>query len=281
MAFSRTHRTLLTAVAVASLGLIAVAESGPAMPDSDASKGTEAAATIVTARAALDRMAESDPMGFARMAIARYDRDITDYTCTLVMQERLDDDLTPVRTVECRYREAPRSVYMFWVKNPGDAKRALYMETPEFVEDGERVARVEPAGALIRLIVDDIKIPVNGKRAKSASRRTIDQFGFRNLFDLLVTYNTRAEKDGVLDYRYVGEGEIDHRPTYMFERKLPYRGEGGPYPDALLRLHIDQEWLLPTGLYSYADHTARRLLGKYEFINVKLNPGLTDADFKF
>ena len=46
-------------------------------------------------------------------------------------------------------------------------------------------------------------------------------------------------------------------------------------------LHLDQEWLLPTAVYCYADHEGKELLGSYVFTNVRLNTGLGDADFKF
>jgi hypothetical protein len=62
---------------------------------------------------------------------------------------------------------------------------------------------------------------------------------------------------------------------------LPYDGPEGTYPDARMVLHLDQEWLLPTAVYSYADHEGKDLLGSYVFTKVRLNPGLTDDAFKF
>ncbi len=78
-----------------------------------------------------------------------------------------------------------------------------------------------------------------------------------------------------------GEGAIDGRPTYVLIRHLPYDGPNGTYPDALMVLHLDQEWLLPTAVYCYADREGKELLGSYVFTNVRLNTGLGDEAFEF
>jgi hypothetical protein len=60
---------------------------------------------------------------------------------------------------------------------------------------------------------------------------------------------------------------------------LPYTGDEEVYPDRLLRVFIDKEWLLPTCCISYADDNGSQLLGRYVLVDVRLNPGYTDADF--
>ncbi len=230
----------------------------------------------------LVKTAQRDPMSLVRLGRERYREQVRDYRCVLIKQERLGKKLSDVQEIELRFREAPWSVYMLWKKNADQAKRALYMDTPEFVdEDGRKLSRVEPAGAIARLFVKDIFIPVRGERARKASRRTIDEAGFRATFELLESFNAVAAQRGVLDLRYVGTGTIDGRPTYVIVRDLPYEGPDGPYPDARMILHLDQEWLLPVAVYSYADHAEQELLGSYLFTQIELNPGLSDDAFKF
>ena len=57
-----------------------------------------------------------------------------------------------------------------------------------------------------------------------------------------------AAEQGVLNIRYAGTGVIDGRPTFVIVRDLPYSGPRGPYPDARMVLHLDQEWLLPVAV---------------------------------
>lgn len=227
-------------------------------------------------------LARRDPSALARLAIGNYDALIRDYACTFTKQERIDDKLRDAEEIDVLFRVQPHSVYMKWVKNEDQARRVLFVDSPTNVDKkGRKLAKVEPAGALIRLVVSEIDMPINGDRAKAASRRTIDEFGFRSTLDLLEKYNRVAEANGVLDYRYDGDGVIDGRPTFIFIRKLPHVVGKDTYPDARMVLHLDQEWLLPTALYSYADVDGKVLLGSYVFSKVRVNPGLTDADFRF
>jgi hypothetical protein len=171
---------------------------------------------------------------------------------------------------------------MLWKKNAGDAKRALFIDDPKHVDDeGRKLVRVEPAGAIARFFVSDLYVPVNGKQARESSRRTIDECGFGATFDLFESFNALAAAKGVLDLRYAGTGEIDGRATHVIVRSLPYQGEGGPYPDAKMVMHLDQEWLLPVAVFSYADQDETQLLGSYVFKDISLAPGFDANAFKF
>jgi len=230
----------------------------------------------------IEKLAARDPWAVARLGQERYDRDIREYTCVFVKRERIDGKLRDVEEIEVRYRDEPKTVFMIWKRNAQQAKRVLFKDTPEYVNDkGEKVAHVEPAGALIRLIVSDVLMPIHGKRAHQSSRRFIDQFGFRSTLDLLDRYNQLGADCGALEYSYDGAGEIDGRPTYRFIRYLPYNGPDGIWPDAKMVMHLDQEWLLPTAVFSYADREGAVLLGSYVHTKIRLNPGLDDAAFEF
>lgn len=257
-----------------------IATAAPeARPDESARGGPSAETEAgVTAPAVL-----LDPFLTADQAFDRCKREVRSYTCTFLKQERIGNKLKPRETIEVRFRQDPLSIFMIWKKNADEVKRALFVDSREFVNgDGEKVARIEPAGSVIRLFVKDVKMPIHGERARAASRRTIDEFGFRSTLELLTKYNTTGRKAGVLDFRHAGDGTIDGRPTHVFVRYLPYQGPGGNYPDAKMVIHLDKEWLLPTAVYSYADREGKTLLGSYEFHDVKLNPpDLDDEDFRF
>jgi len=228
-------------------------------------------------------LAHSDPQALVRLAQKRYEREITDYRCLLVKRERVKGKMTDVQEIELRYRRSPQAVYLLWQKNPGGARRALHRGgDPAYTDDdGELLARVEPAGAIARLFVSDIYTPIHGKRAKAASRRTLDQCGFGASFEMLIADNALAERHGELDFRFDRVGEIDGRPTFVLVRQLPYSGDDGRYRNAKMVMHIDAEWLLPVGVETYADAAGTQLLGHYRFVQVERNPGMTEADFKF
>lgn len=234
------------------------------------------------ANVALGELARRDPMALVRLGRERYQREVNDYRCVFIKQERLRGKLSKVQKIEVRFRKSPASVYMLWQENAAGARRALFVDDREFTnERGQKLARIEPAGAIARLFVKDIMLPVDGPDARKASRRRIDEFGFRSTLDLLERYNALAEQRGVLDLRYGGTGMVDGRPTFVIVRNLPFEEAPDVYPDARMILHLDQEWLLPVAVYSYADHDQQELLGSYIYTQVDLNPRFDEQAFEF
>lgn len=224
-------------------------------------------------------LAKRDPLQFLHYCREQYDGNVRDYTCTFAKQELLGRSLTPIQEIAVRFRESPYSVDMHWRTNAADATRAVYVRGMWKDASGAEQAWVRPAGALVKLIVPKIKQSIHGALAKRASRRSLDQFGFRNTLDLVIHFADLGRERGVGELTYVGEGALDDRPTFVFDRRLPYDGDEDPYPDAFLRFHIDQEMLVPTGTFSYADAEGRVLLGSYVLTDVRLNVGLGDDDF--
>ncbi len=241
---------------------------------------TSVAPARIPTLTSLEVLAQNDPEAFIRQCRDEYDRrNIRDYTCRFIKQESIRNRLGEVEEAAVRFREIPFSVDMEWTRNASQANRALYVADAWRDRKGRELAWFKPAGALIKLIVPRIKQPVTGARAKKASRRTLDQFGFRSTLELIVKYIEKGRANDDVEVRYVGEDTVEGRTTWVFERHLPFTGEEQPYPDALLIYHIDREWLVPVACFSYADHEGRELLGSYVLTDIKFNVGLGDDDF--
>ncbi len=233
-------------------------------------------------KAELVELAKRDPMALVKRGRAWYEDHIRGYRCTLIKQELLGDKLSEVQEIELRFRAQPLAIYMLWKTNPDQARRALYMDTPKYVDKkGHKLTRVEPNGAVARLFTKDIFLPIDSPECKKSSRRCITDAGFHTTFELFEAYNAVAAEKGVLDLKYTGTGTVDGRPTFVLTRLLPYDGPSGPYPDAKLVMHLDQEWLLPVAIYSYADQDEKELLGSYVFTQVQLNPDFGADEFAF
>jgi hypothetical protein len=232
--------------------------------------------------AEMTELAERDPLAVVRRGRAWYEQNVHTYRCTLIKQELLGDKLSDVQEVELRFREQPRAIFMIWKTNADSARRALYLDTPQYVDKkGQKLARVEPNGAVARLFTKDIFLPVDGSDAKKTSRHAITDAGFHATFSLFEKFCGAAAERGVLDLKYAGTGTVDSRPTFVLVRQLPYEGANGTFPDAKLVLHLDQEWLLPVAAYSYADKDEKELLGSYVFTKIELNPTFDDNTFAF
>ncbi len=210
-------------------------------------------------------------------AIERYQQTVRGYRCTLTRQERVKGRLTPVQTIDVCFRESPRSVRLAWKRKAGKVDRVVFVEGRDHNRKGEPCALVRPTNGLIRLVASRVSVPVHGKKAREASRHTVDEVGFGALLERIRDLNGRAGQRGHLDMRMLRDGVINGRATKVIQRRLP-RGKG--YPDALLIMHFDQESLLPVHFETYAYPNGQRLLGRYTFSDVQINPPMCAADFE-
>lgn len=235
-----------------------------------------AAETPVPANA-VEARAAKDPIAFFESLLDNHDRGVRDYTCTFSKQERLGNTLGAMQVVEAMFRERPFSVRFKWIKNQDKCARVLYV-AKQWMQDDNELAVVEP-GAIARLIVPYVMRPIHGEDAKRSSRRTIDQFGFRNSLSLTLKYAKLGRDQGVGSFEYTGASQVDGRETLVFERHLPFTGDESVWPDRVLVVHIDKEYLLPTLCQSYADDDKTQLLGHYQMSDIKLNLNLPDSTF--
>ncbi len=224
------------------------------------------------------RRYHDDPLAYLKQARNDYDRRIHDYVCDFTKQELLGGQLGKEQLAQAKFREGPFSVYMHITQNPTRARRLLYVKD-RIVKDGRQQMVIQPEGPIARLLVNSVERPIDGRDARRAARKTIADFGFARSLDLLIEFADLAKEMGRLDIRYIGEGEIDGRPTYIIERLSPIDDTSYPWPDARVIVHMDQEWHLPVACYSYEDLDAKHLLGSYVYTNVRLNVGLQDTDF--
>jgi hypothetical protein len=225
----------------------------------------------------LEERAARDPIHFFEDAIEYYDSAVRDYTCVFTKQERIGGKLGPEQVTNAMFREKPFSVRLEWTKNADKCDRVLYV-ADRWIENNQPMAVVEP-GAIARLFVSHVMRPIHGKDAMRSSRRTIDQFGLRNTLCLALKYAKLSKERGILDFEYKGRGDVNGRETLLFERHLPYAGEGGDWPDRVLLIHIDKEMLVPVLCLCYADDEQQVLLGKYMTTDIRLNVNLPDSVF--
>jgi len=233
-----------------------------------------------------EHLVHTDPLSALIQARSNHVYAVRDYTCTFVKQEMLDSGMSKEQEINVKFRQAPYSVMMHWVRNPGMAERVIYVKNRWIDEDADNADEREQAvcqpGAILAKLIKSIKQPIHGDRAKDASRRYIDEFGFGRSLDLLIQYCELAKTRNELSLTFKGDSYFDGRPTWVIRRQLPYTGEGGIYPDLTAEVHIDKEYRIPVAVYCYSDDamSPEKLLGKYEYLNIKLNANLVEKDFE-
>ena len=226
----------------------------------------------------LERLAHADPLGFLKRCRDRYRENVRDYRGLFTWEERTPNGLTPEQVARIRFRETPYSVDMRWIKNARQAKRVTYV-AGRWEKAGRPQLRIELNGWLALLAPGGVRRDIHSSLVAAAARRPIDQFGYFNTLDLMIGYCDRARGHPEFELRYVGRGLQANRPCYVFVRRLPYGNGEVDYPDRVLDVHIDAQWLVPTGCFSYADDARTKLIGRYMLTDPEFNVGLTDEDF--
>ncbi len=227
----------------------------------------------------LQRSAASDPLGFLIMCREHYQEHFADYRCRFIKRERLKGVLRPVEEMEVCFREHPYSVDVRWLSSTGQAKRVNYV-AGRWSHRGKEYALIEPAGLLGLLAPQGVRRDIQAPDVRAAARATIDEFGFHKTLEDIIRYCELARSDADYDLRFTGTTTLDGRPCLVLERRLPYCCEGGRYPNRLLVIYVDREWLVPVACFAYADDEGRKLLGSYVTTDVQFNLGLTDASFE-
>lgn len=275
-------------------GFLAVASMAGAACHQAMNRGTEqsAVASVFVERANMARptdaadpfeaLARRDPLAALRQASQECRDLVRDYDCIFLKQEQVQGRLRKEQEIRVRCRVEPFSVFMEWMTNKAKCDRVLYVKGKWRNRKGGDQAWADPAGWAIDLLLGPkggVLQDIHGGSAKATARRFVDQFGFNSTFDLLLKYCDIARERGELDLTYLGQSELEGRPTYLFRRVSPYTGEDGRYPERLLRVHLDRETHLPIGVLTWADDEKQELLGTYVFRNLELNPGLSDDVF--
>lgn len=225
----------------------------------------------------IEERAARDPLGFMEYCLDRYDHSVRDYTCVFTKQELVGEVLSAEQVMNAYFREKPYSVRLEWTKNEDKCARVLYV-ADRWVKEGKQQAVIEP-GKIARLFIPYVMREIDGVDARKSSRRTINQFGLRKSMELTIKFCKLSQEKGILDFKFMGNGEVDGRPSLVFERRLPYTGEGGLWPDRVLVVHIDKELLAPSLCTAYADDNKQVLLGKYMTTGLKLNVNLPESVF--
>lgn len=237
------------------------------------------------------RPAEEHPlMPILRYASARYEqlnREVKDYTCTLVKHERVEGRLRENETMAMKVRHeqrdrdgrvtVPFSVYMRFLG-------------PEAVRDREVVyVRGQNDGKIIvrrggpRFNYITTSVDPSGELALQHNRYPITEVGIQNLVKRLIEVGSEDLQYGECEVRYYENARVNGRKCTVMEITHPVRREYFTYHIA--RIFVDDELQLPIRYAAYewpeVEDESPPLLEEYTYFDVKLNVGLTDLDFDY
>lgn len=216
----------------------------------------------------------------ARQRLATMEKDIQDYSFTMVKRERVGGQLLDHEAIYTKIRHNPFSVYMYFL-TPA-AKKGQQVVYIDGRNNGNLIA--QPVGLAGKL--GPYHLPINGMLAMQGQRYPITEIGFVNLTRRLIEAGTDGETtDGVTVKHYDNvkvKAGFDPRITRLTEVIHPVKRPQDKYHIA--RIYIDKERNIPIRFESYdfpkTPGGTPELLEEYTYADVKLNNGFTDADFQ-
>jgi len=224
----------------------------------------------------------------AEDSLNRFRREVDDYTATLIKQESIDSVVGEVNQmfikVQCRHRggkvdeSEPMRVYLRFERPESVAGREVIWR--EDSHDGKMVAH--EAGLLGMLTV---RLAPNGMIAMRGQRYPIWDIGLTNLLKKLIERGQQDLDDPDVSVTIAKGIEIDGLTCDLIQVK---RSEPSGRPDdfSLAEICLDRTRNLPIRYTAYgwptadqSDQSKMPLLESYTYRNIKINVGLTEADF--
>jgi len=192
---------------------------------------------------------------------------VDSYTAVFHKQERIGGELLPEEVVRMKFKR-PFKVYIRWFKPPLAGQEALYVE-------GANNGRIKGhAAGLLGLF--NVNLDPRSKLAMRRNRHPITESGIESLVKRIGENIRKGLQASELTAKELGEEVLYGRKTKKVEGLLPKDASKGYYCYRSL-LNIDLETKVPiqVRIFDWED----QLIESYGYEDLKLDAGLTDADF--
>ena len=217
----------------------------------------------------------------AKAALINSQKNINDYTATLVKRERIEGVLGAPEYIYLKVRNAkagtPFSTYMYFVK-PAIAKgrEVIYVHGKN---QGKMCAH--EGGTGLKAAIPDLWLDPVGFLAMKGQRYPVTEIGLENLIVQLIDRAERDMKAGMCKVQFRKGAMINKRKFTMIQVTHPDKMV--PYDFHVAQIFIDDELQVPVRYVSYdwpeTEGARPKLIEEYTYVNVKLNNGFKDIDF--
>ena len=203
---------------------------------------------------------------------------IKDYTAVMVKQESVNGTVQEAQVMDVKVRHEPFSVYLkFRYPNNLSGQQAIFVK-------GKNDNKLIAHGVGFQKAFGTQKLDPNGPIAMMGNKYPITEMGILNLTDKLLEVGYKDSKFGECEVTYqdVKIGSKDAaRECTLIQVVHPVRRPHFMFNAA--RIYVDKELNLPIRYESYdwarKEGETPQLIEAYTYLNLKLNVGLTDADF--
>jgi hypothetical protein len=189
------------------------------------------------------------------------------YTATFLIQEYVDGRLAPKQLIALKFKK-PFKVYLRWIEGPNAGRQAIY---PAGADGNALWVRVPLLVGAVTVTLDP-----QSPGARQGARHAITDIGIGRLIEFLGANVRRGLERGELSIVDAGQRTTFARPTRRYRLHFPAEPSKGYYCKTAV-IDVDREHRLPilAEIYDWND----QLVERYGYLDLRLNPGLTDDDF--
>jgi hypothetical protein len=284
-----TRRVFLRALGVGGIGA-ALALAGAQEPRTDLKEPVFRVSKALPEQGGAAAAADSHPLDpaikLAHETLAMIQRDVVDYTAIIVKRERVNGKLGPHEFMEAKIRNrkivdgkqvTPLSVYMKFLK-PENVKgrEVIWVEG----RNGNKMRAHE--GGAAGAFLPTVWLDPHGMLAMRGQLHPITDIGLENLVIKLIERGEKERKYPECEVEFKPGAKINGRSCTVLQVRHPVQRPHFEFHTA--QIFIDDENKMPIryAAYSWPTDPSEKLgpvIEEYTYLDLKLNPGLVDADF--
>jgi hypothetical protein len=213
---------------------------------------------------------------WARQEQEMIDRNVRDYSATIVSRERIGGKLEEYRSIFVKVRHQPPSVYVYVItpeSHKGD--EAIYVEGRN---DGKLLGHTT---GITGQMVGTVALDPQGPTAMNGQRHPIIEVGIRHLCQQLITFGSNDVQFAESQVRFLSGLKLNDRRCWGVEVIHPMARTNFQFHR--LRLFVDEQFKLPVRYEQYdwpqQPGGPPQLVEECNFMNLRINNGFTDTDF--
>lgn len=198
---------------------------------------------------------------------------VKDYSATFLKKEEIKGKIVD-QSMDIKVRESPFSVILKF-NNPYRGRQVIYVEGQN---NGKML--VKPEG--FKSLIGTLSIDPNGEQALAENRYPITQVGISSMLRLVMAQMKSELKYPDIHKVEMTEAKVNGQSCRKIEVTRLKKVPGTPFQ--VSTLYLSAETLLPVKIENYdwsaGVGSAPKLVEEYTYLNLKINVGLRDQDFR-
>jgi Protein of unknown function (DUF1571) len=208
--------------------------------------------------------------------LADFDKNVNDYTCMFQKQERVNGNLVDPQKISLKILSRPFCAYLYF-NQPYTGREVLYV-------DGRNNNELTVLDCGFKRHLGKLSLDPNGSFAMDGQKYPITNIGIRFLTSEIINVSTADTQFGESEVKVDYNSHIGPRPATLIQITHPVPRKN--FRAYISRIFLDNELRVPIHYDAYSwpaqpgqMPTVNELEETYTYADLKLNTGLTPADF--